>query len=60
MELSNSSKYKKVINLDTGKVFGSIKEAAEFYSLGPNHNIGLVCKGTRKKAGGFRWAFLNE
>lgn len=60
VELSNSSKYKKVINLDTGKVFGSIKEAAEFYSLGPNHNIGLVCKGTRKKAGGFRWAFLNE
>lgn len=47
---------KKVINLDTGEVFISIKAAAEKYNLKDTH-ITRVCKGKRKTTGGFRWQY---
>ena len=54
---------KKVINLDTGEVFDSIKEAAEYYNLKDTH-ITRVCKGKRKRTGGYRWmhyeTYLNK
>lgn len=51
--------HKKVINLDTGEVFESVKAAAERYGLKDTH-ITRVCKGKRKRTGGFRWSHYNE
>lgn len=48
---------KKVINIDTGEIFNSIKEAAEYYNLKDTH-ISRVCKGKRNKTGGFRWKYF--
>lgn len=47
---------KKVINLDTGEIFNSIKEAAKKYDLKDTH-ISRVCKGKRNKTGGFKWKY---
>ena len=52
------SKQKRVINLDTGEIFDSIKSAKEKY--GSNIHIKDVIKGERVSAGGYRWAFYNE
>lgn len=49
----------KVINLDTGEVFNSVKAAANAYNLKDTH-ITRVCKGKRKTTGGFRWAYYKE
>lgn len=50
---------KKVINLDTGEVFESINDACEKYNL-QNTHISRVCRGKRKKTGGYRWMYYNE
>lgn len=50
---------KKVINIDTGKVFNSILEAKKYYRLKGNH-IGEVCKGKRKTCGGYHWKYYYE
>lgn len=55
----NSSIKKKVINIDTKEVFNSVREAAEFYGLKDTH-ISRVCKGKRKRTGGFRWMHYEE
>lgn len=47
---------KKVVNLDTGEIFDSLKEAAEKYGIPATH-ITRVCKGRRKKTGGYRWQY---
>lgn len=48
-----------VINLTTGKIFKNILEASRYYQI--NHsNIGRVCRGERKSAGGFVWRFLEN
>jgi group I intron endonuclease len=49
---------KKVINLDTGEIFNSVKAAATHYGLKDTH-ITRVCKGKRKTTGGFRWSHYN-
>lgn len=46
---------KKVINLDTGEVFDSLQDAAEFAGV----SVGLiscVCSGKKKSAGGYKWS----
>lgn len=53
----NQKNSRKVVNLDTGKVFDSIALAAEFYNLKREH-IYRVCNGIRKKTGGYRWAYV--
>ena len=58
-KLRESHFHKKVINLDTNKVFDSVKEAANFYGLKDTH-ISRVCKGKRKRTGGFRWMYYEE
>lgn len=47
---------KKVVNIDTGEVFESVKSAAEKYGL-KDTNISRVCKGKRKTTGGFKWKY---
>ena len=54
--IGNSQK-KKVVNIDTGEVFNSVKEASEYYNLKDTH-ISRVCKGKRNKTGGFRWKYF--
>lgn len=49
----------RVRNIDTGEVFGSIKEAAETYNLKPTH-ITRVCRGRRKSTGGYRWEYVDK
>ena len=55
-KIGNSQK-KKVINIDTGEVFNSVKEASEYYNL-KDTQISRVCKGKRNKTGGFRWKYF--
>lgn len=45
---------KKVVNLDTGEIFDSVKLASQKYNLKATH-ISSVCNGKRKTTGGFRW-----
>ena len=47
----------KVLNVETGEVFDSVKAAAEKYGLKDTH-ITRVCKGKRKRTGGFQWEYF--
>jgi len=58
-KMMNEKHCKKVINLDTGIVFNSIKEAGEFYGVNRGH-ISSVCSGKRKIAGGYRWSYFKN
>ena len=49
---------KKVVNLDTGEIFDSVKSASQKYNLKDTH-ISRVCKGKRKTTGGFRWQYYD-
>ena len=51
--------FKKVINMETGEVFSSIKEAAQSLRINAC-SISDCCRGKRKKAGGFRWRFFEQ
>lgn len=48
-----------VINLDTGLIFNSIREAAKYYNLVETH-ISRVCRGKRKTTGGYKWAYYDN
>ena len=48
-----------VINLDTGEVYQTPKEASRATGI-HNDSISRVCKGKSKTAGGYRWRYLNE
>ncbi len=50
---------KAVINLDTGEIFGSQIEAAQFYNLN-KISICNVCKGRAKTAGGYHWMYYDD
>lgn len=50
----------KVINLNTGKRYDSIKRAAEECGMRDTSNISCVCRGITETAGGYRWAYLDE
>ena len=53
-----SDKQKKpVINVTTGEVFNTIKEAEDKYNV---KNVGQAAIGKRKTAGGFVWKFLTK
>lgn len=56
--ISENSKQKvKVMNVDTGEIFNSIKEASIKYNIIPTH-ITRVCRGKRKSTGGYRWKYV--
>lgn len=57
--LSDNPHARAVIRLDDGKIFKTIKEAAEDIGVNYTH-IGEVCRGARKTCGGFRWSYLKE
>lgn len=48
---------KGVRNKTTGEEFTSVKLAAEKYNLKDTH-ISRVCKGKRKRTGGFEWEYI--
>lgn len=50
---------KRVKNIDTGKIYKSVRAAAEDTGIG-HSNITRVCRGEGKKAGGFRWVYIDE
>lgn len=52
-----SSQRKKVINLTTGEIFSSLKEASEFYNISFG-NIGRCCRGIYKTVGGYNWEYI--
>lgn len=56
----NGNHCKKVINLDTGKIYKSLIEAAkEFNIKNPTHII-EVCRGKRNTAYGYKWSYIKE
>jgi hypothetical protein len=48
---------KKVLCLDTGDIFDSVESAAKWAGLTNQTPVGMVCKGKRPRAGGYRWAY---
>ncbi len=48
--------HKRIINLSTGEVFISAVDASQRTGI-DNSLIGKCCKGLRKTAGGFQWAY---
>jgi hypothetical protein len=57
--LSNNPNAKSVIRLEDGKVYKTIKEAAEELNISYMH-IGEACKGKRKTSGGYHWSYVKE
>ena len=54
---SDNHRARKIINLDTSEIFDTISCACGKYSL--NHSgVVMVCKGQRKRCGGYRWAYV--
>lgn len=51
---------RKVRNLDTGEVFGTMTEAAKRYPGLSRQSINHNCVGRTKKAGGFRWEYFKD
>lgn len=57
---TNGKHCKRVINLNTGKVYKSLIEAAkEFNVKNPTHII-EVCRGKRNTAYGYKWGYVKE
>ena len=50
---------KPVLCIDTGEVFASVLDASEYFGLCPT-NIGQVCNGKTKTAGGKKFCFVSE
>lgn len=55
----NNHRAKRVINLTTGEVFTTIKEACDKYGLG-HSGVSNVCRGAIKTCGGYEWAYYEE
>ena len=49
--------YKKVLCIENNEVFPSISAASKKYNIQAS-NIGRVCRGERKKAGGYTWKYI--
>lgn len=60
------TKLKKIICLNTKKIFTSQKEAAQYYNIKSYNNIGMCCRGQRNCCGELdngeklRWKYLND
>lgn len=49
---------RRVKNCDTNEIFESITAASKKYSL-PKSDIVRVCRGKRKRTGGYRWEYID-
>ena len=56
---SKNSSARKVICVETGKIYDTINFAAEDTGLN-KHNISQCCRGCQKTCGGFHWEYYNE
>lgn len=52
-------KTKKVLCVETNKIYESIKEASKDTGVFDGH-ISKVCKGERKTTGGYHWVYVKE
>ena len=57
--LRNSAKKRRVLNIDTGEIFNSLKEAGESVNL-TYQAVAAVCRKTRPSAGGYRWSYYED
>ena len=57
-KLKESHYTRKVMNVTTGEIFNSIKEASETHGIKATH-ITRVCRGRRKSTGGFKWKYVS-
>ena len=53
---SNNGNAKKVLCVETGQMFGCIKDAKQWLGKG---DIGACCKGRCKTAGGYHWQYVD-
>ena len=51
---------KKILCVETGVVFNSVKEALAFIGRKVGSSISNVCNGKRKTTGGYHWKYYNE
>ena len=59
MRIGQEKYMKKIICVETGDIYISIKEASK--QTGINHgNISAVCNGKRKTTGGYRWKYVKS
>lgn len=50
---------RRVVNVDTGEIYGSVREAAD--SVGARHyNIVAACRGRYRTCMGYRWAYADD
>lgn len=54
---ANEYKQRQILNIDTGEIFNSLKEAQSKTHI---HNISAVCRGIRELAGGYHWKYADE
>ena len=59
-ELIAKSKYKKVINLDTGEIFESAIFAADVYGIKSRVNIANACRKEGASSGGYHWQYYED
>lgn len=57
--LSKNGKARKVINIDTGKVFNTILEASWYYKINAS-GISQCCRGKSSNCGGFKWKYYEN
>ena len=55
----NNPVARRVINIDTGKVFDTIREASKYYNIKCQGNISEACRGKRNKVGGYNWKYID-
>lgn len=51
------SKYKKIVNVETGVIFNSVQDAAKIMDIGRT-SISACLQGKSKTAGGYHWKVL--
>lgn len=57
--LSNNGSARKVINLDTMKIFDTMLEASVFYNIDKS-DISKCCKNKIKTCGGYKWMYYED
>lgn len=55
----NSAKAKKVICIETGIIYISVREASRVLNIHPS-SISAVCRGNRKTSHGFTWRYIDD